>query len=148
VKLYNLSDDGLIRLWTGALMQIHLQHLFSGLDNTPDAQDSLSEQISGYTEWRSPGTPAVSVGWDWTLRIHTHRARSMTTCQRQGLPRSNLMLLDAQGRDLGLDNTSLYLAQWVDVHAARNCTQGGLPWQHEILTKYAPRMDYSPAAQL
>ena len=56
----------------------------------------LSE-ILGYTEWVSTETPAITIGWDWRLSA----SKGAASCLRFGEVRSNVMLMDDQGRDLG-----------------------------------------------
>jgi hypothetical protein len=123
-----ISQDGYIRLWPGTLDALALKHLFSGLDAdlAPPQHCTARGVVSGYTEWVSEGKPAISVGWDWQVQL-THLARPR--CMRAGLPRSNLMLVDATGQDLGADATSLYLAQWLDTHAVRSMLR---PWQAQV----------------
>lgn len=123
------SSDGYIRLWFGTLERLALKHLCSGRDadlalgsDTPAAAPAA---VSGYTEWVSEGKPAISVGWDWQALPGTQRP----VCVRAGLPRSNVMLVDAQGNDMGPDATSMFLAQWLDRHAARALDR---PWQTAV----------------
>lgn len=63
--------------------------------------------ITGYTEWLSDSAPAVSVGWDWSLG---------GSVQLNALPisiRTNLLLVDASGRELGFSGTTHALFEWL-----------------------------------
>jgi hypothetical protein len=66
--------------------------------------------ISGYTEWLSMTIPALSLGWDWMLGS----ADRVLRYQRIGEPRSNVMLIDVHGRDLGPRSSAVALALLVD----------------------------------
>ncbi len=107
------DDDGYIRLHRGALDQIRLVHLVSGLDEEEcrgGAAGAVHSAIRGYTEWSSASTPAVSVGWDWHIDT---LARPVSAACRDA-PRSNVMLVDEQGRDVGPDHTARCLRQLVE----------------------------------
>ena len=66
--------------------------------------------ISGYTEWISSTTPAISIGWDWRLDVTQGRPRYVL----EGFPRSNLMFQDAERRDLGPIRTATVLKAALD----------------------------------
>lgn len=92
---------------------IPMVHLLSGLDG--EKNDSNQSQtnacgISGYTEWVSSTTPVVTIGWDWRLEIAKGTARYVL----EGFPRSNLMFLDAERRDLGPIRTAAMLKASVE----------------------------------
>ncbi|WKB51106.1 DUF4902 domain-containing protein [Eleftheria terrae] len=83
------------------IQQTNFRHLFSGLD--PECLDGAlplcggaAAGISGYTEWVSCDEPLLSLGWDWRL---DHRS-GWPEVAAPGV-RSNLMLVDEQGFDLG-----------------------------------------------
>ncbi|CAZ88397.1 conserved hypothetical protein [Thiomonas arsenitoxydans] len=107
--MMTLSDDGLIRLTVEALRTIPFIHLLSGLDehngSPPTFEGASLDPISGYTEWVSTTSPVITLGWDWWLDasampfIYTH----------VGEPRSNVMIEDAQHRDLGRRKTDATL---------------------------------------
>lgn len=117
--MITLSADGHVRLTLATLLDLRLIHLISGLDdeNLPaPRQGATLSTISGYTEWVTQTKPVVTIGWDWSL--DTLRGQELV---REGEPRSNVMLLDCHGRDLGAEKTSLLLEaavdsfQWQDV---------------------------------
>ena len=108
-----LSPDGYVRLTLEQFQAIPLMHLLSGLD--PDEYPPLHEgasrtHISGYTEWVSEGTPVITLGWDWRMEGASGQARYLRT----GFPRSNIMLVDDQRRDLGPANTAKLLEATID----------------------------------
>jgi len=79
-----------------------------------------SHPITGYTEWVSHGTPAISIGWDWELIGVQGKAQLVLT----GTPASNLMFVDQHGHDLGSEQTRLLTATWLNT----------FPWQTETLS--------------
>lgn len=108
-----LSPDGYVRLTLEQFQWIPLVHLLSGLDH--DKYHSLHEgasqtHISGYTEWISETAPVITLGWDWRLEGASGRTHYLRT----GLPRSNIMLVDDQRRDLGPANTTKLLEVAID----------------------------------
>jgi len=111
-----LSNDGYIRLTLRQLQAVPLHHLLSGLD------EDCSATITGYTEWLSEGSPAITLGWDWCM---VGQAR----LQRVEDPRSNLMLVDDHGSDLGFDATLTALSAFVDA----------LEWQKTTLSALEER---------
>ena len=106
------DDDGYIRLPRRALDQLRLVHLVSGLDGEAcaGAAGAVYSAISGYTEWATTSSPAVSVGWDWHIDT---LARPVSAACRD-TPRSNVMLVDEQGRDIGPDHTARCLQRLLD----------------------------------
>ena len=109
------SDDGYLRLSQARMRAIPLSHLISGLDTDPAGSDTGAvgatlAAIAGYTEWISLTLPALSLGWDWMLESSDRELRYLRT----GEPRSNIMLLDHHGRDLGFVPTAVALALLVD----------------------------------
>lgn len=95
-----LSPDGYVRLTLEQLQWIPLGHLLSDLDHDeyPPLHEGASQtHISGYTEWVSETAPVITLGWDWRME----GASGQTHYLRTGFPRSNIMLVDDQRRDLG-----------------------------------------------
>ena len=126
-----LSEDGYLRMTASTFENIPLVHLLSGLDVEKIDSNQLQTNacgISGYTEWVSSSTPVVTVGWDWRIEIAEGTARYVL----DGLPRSNLMFLDAQRRDIGPFRTAAILKAAVEA----------MIWQEEtsnaISARYAP----------
>lgn len=117
-----LSQDGCIRLTFESFQQVEMVHLFSGMDeDQPIAMGTGASlhPITGYTEWVSHGTPAISIGWDWELIGTQGKAQLIQT----GTPGSNMMLVDQHGNDLGPARTRVSLATWLSTFA----------WQAETL---------------
>lgn len=108
-----LGEDGYVRLNFQALESVEFVHLMSRLDEDSDDADALSTDlcvISGYTEWISTTAPAITIGWDWQLEVSQVGPRYVSV----GLPRSNIMLLDGEQRDLGPDRTGTLIKTIVD----------------------------------
>ena len=107
--MMTLSDDGLIRLAVETLRTIPFAHLLSGLDehvgSPPTFEGASLDPVSGYTEWVSTTSPVITLGWDWWLD-----ASAMPLIYTPiGEPRSNVMIVDAQHRDLGRCRTDAAL---------------------------------------
>lgn len=107
--------DGFLRIALEDLLSVNLTHLVSGLDQgdpTGIRQCGTVTSIMGYTEWigEAPGT-TISLGWDWLLEQHQLGG---VTCVRIGLPRSNVMLVDAKRCDYGWNRNLQALATVVD----------------------------------
>lgn len=126
--MISLSDDGFVRLTLGSLMSLPLVHSVSGLDEE-DAQvqpeEAAPTTVSGYTEWLGPGDHVVTLGWDWHLVV----VNSGLRCVRVNQPRSNLMLVDVNSRDFGLQKTRMLLEAVID----------SFSWQEEIMRFIATR---------
>jgi hypothetical protein len=108
-----LCQDGYVRLDCKALQEIELIHLVSALDDDPSdilQCGSTTGVISGFTEWISTTRPVLSVGWDWIIGSSNGHAQYMMV----GKPRSNIMLVNDQSRDLGIDVTADLLIERLD----------------------------------
>lgn len=106
-----LSPDGYIRLPLASLNSLSFVHLFSESDE--DFLDELRAQTiparaAGFSEWKSDTDPAISLGWGWF--IHSRSERIMLA--PDGV-RSNVMLIDAHGYDLGPRKTSSLFSTWL-----------------------------------
>ncbi len=116
-----LSDDGYVRLTRDDLLGAPLIHMMSQIDeDNPDCpkEGSRAPTISGYTEWISTTTPALTVGWDWVRRQEHSRPRYL----RLNAPRSNIMLIDDERYDLGPDETNTLLESIIDA----------IPWEKQV----------------
>jgi hypothetical protein len=107
-----LSPDGYIRLPLASLDRLPLVHLFSESDT--DFLEELQAQTvpaktAGFSEWRSATEPAVSLGWGWF--VHNDSDRIMVA--PDGV-RSNVMLIDRHGYDLGQMRTSNLFSTWLN----------------------------------
>lgn len=109
-----ISTDGYIRITFEELRDILLGHLISGLDDDKPIllqEGAILTEISGYTEWVSNTFPAISIGWDWIIKPLEVNGDYY---KRSSEPRSNLMLIDAQQRDLGFAKTAALIEIVVD----------------------------------
>ena len=123
-----VSPDGLVRLSIDELLSMSISHLISGLDAEQGAHNAMCGQqtsISGYTEWVSNSTPAISIGWDWCIKS----TASQPYWTRVGSPRSNVMLVYATGGDAGWTKNLEILSTVVDA----------LPWREQIPQAVATR---------
>ncbi len=111
-----LSPDGLVRLSLDTILSMHLHHLISGMDEEdPPAPQDCGRQttLSGYTEWVGDKEPELTIGWDWTVESGGGKTR----WTRTGPPRSNIMLIDKDARDVGWEKSLAILATFVDAMA-------------------------------
>jgi hypothetical protein len=68
-------------------------------------------ELTGYTEWVSITSPAISTGSDWMFQSSQTRAAYYAKVSKL---RSNLMLVDPQKHDLGPDRTTTLIEKVVD----------------------------------
>jgi len=124
----HISPDGMLRLSISELLSTPITHLITGVDEdaarSPEACGTVAS-ISGYTEWVSSSTPAITIGWDWYIQLTIDQP----FWTRMGLPRSNVMLVDAAGYDSGWERNLEILATVVDA----------LPWRELIPDAVAAR---------
>jgi hypothetical protein len=129
VERIQISRDGYIRLLPATFSKLPLVHLISGLDEEPDSGASSSgarvSAIVGYTEWVTTESPAITIGWDWQLGASGGSA----SCARLGEVRSNVMLVDAEGYDLGPQRSSELLGTAID----------DMPWSDQVLSAIRDR---------
>ncbi|HWP20834.1 MAG TPA: DUF4902 domain-containing protein, partial [Burkholderiaceae bacterium] len=110
-----------IRLRARSLYTLPLLHLYSEWDPAADQGDlpgraeeaptarplrcgQALPELWGYSEWAGASDPLVSVGWDWRVRWGPG-----TLAWDAGELRTNLMLVDERGQDLGVAPTQLLL---------------------------------------
>ncbi len=120
--MFIASGDGYIRLKFELFQDVKMVHLYSGIDEekpitTGDGAHLTT--ITGYTEWVTQGTPALSIGWDWELIGVQGKARLIQT----GTLGSNLMFVNQHGLDSGAAQTLILLEGWLD----------SFPWQTATL---------------
>ena len=112
--MLSVSVDGYMRLSFAKLQTISLVHLISSLDeNSPTISHTgaMPTEIMGYTEWVSTSTPTITIGWDWQMDAdHNH-----ILLRRISEPRSNIMLQDSTGMNVGPTKTIFMLEVLVDV---------------------------------
>ncbi len=90
-------SDTRVRVTTADLERLQLKHIYS------EAEDALD---NGYTEWSAAYTRALTFGWDWNY----DRETGALVADWPQL-RTNLMVTDAAGADLGPEQTSACVAQ-------------------------------------
>ena len=114
-----VSDNGYVRLSYAELQAVRLIHRISGLDEAPATTvpgGATLTVITGYTEW--VGDSVVTIGWDWRMDA----AHNSVLLYRTSEPRSNVMIRDAQGADVGPVKTIALLETFIDA----------LEWQSEV----------------
>lgn len=118
-----VSTDGYIRLTLDELQAVALMHLSSGLDGSEAMQSpgaTIATDITGFTEWVSQGTPAISIGWDWEMTGQDSQCR----LHLLNHPRSNLMLIQNSNRiDVGQRANLALLKEFVNQ----------LLWQDDVI---------------
>jgi len=110
VPIIAVSADSYIRLTFEKFWKMKLVHLISGLDEDKSVwlqKGAISTEITGYTEWVSETTPALSIGWDWMIQTEG-------LYKRISQPRSNLMLMDSRQQDFGAVKTSALMEIVID----------------------------------
>lgn len=105
---FSSSTDGFIRMNENQLMSYPLQHIISIVES----RHTEASQIFyyGFTEWATSQTPALSTGWDWEFI----EQNGITSIKRIGLSRSNIMIVDLSGKDIGYDVTEILIEKRID----------------------------------
>lgn len=121
---FSISADGFIRMNENQLMNYPLQHLISIVESTQIEDSQIL--YYGFTEWVTSLTPALSTGWDWEFIEYN----GITSIKRIGLPRSNIMIVDVSGTDIGFEVTETLIEKKIDtlfweqfIYAQINTTQ-------------------------
>ncbi|MBJ9704954.1 DUF4902 domain-containing protein [Acinetobacter calcoaceticus] len=121
---FSISTDGFIRMNENQLMNYPLQHLISTVESTQIEDSQIL--YYGFTEWATSLTPALSTGWDWEFV----EQNGIASLKRIGLPRSNIMIVDVSGADIGFDVTETLIEKKIDtlfweqfIYAQINTTQ-------------------------
>ncbi|WP_336012318.1 DUF4902 domain-containing protein [Acinetobacter calcoaceticus] len=121
---FSISTDGFIRMNENQLMNYPLQHLISTVESTQIEDSQIL--YYGFTEWATSLTPALSTGWDWEFV----EQNGIASLKRIGLPRSNIMIVDVSGTDIGCDVTETLIEKKIDtlfweqfIYAQINTTQ-------------------------
>jgi len=104
----SISTDGFIRMNEDQLMTYPLQHVVSIIESTQIEESQIVYR--GFTEWATLKTPALSTGWDWEFI----EQNGFATLKRIGLPRSNIMIVDVSGTDIGFDVTETLIKRKID----------------------------------
>ncbi|MDR2250132.1 DUF4902 domain-containing protein [Acinetobacter sp.] len=103
-----ISTDGFIRMNENQLMNYPFQHVVSIIESTQIEESQIL--YYGFTEWATLKTPALSTGWDWEFV----EQNGFSTLKRIGLPRSNIMIVDVSGTDIGFDVTETLIERKID----------------------------------
>ena len=106
-----VSRDGYIRTVPTRIASLRFVHLASACDRTLLAElkaNAVPAFAAGYTEWVSETAPTVSLGWDWYWDVISNRFLLATNDVR-----SNVMLVDAHGYDLGMNRTAQLICMWL-----------------------------------
>jgi hypothetical protein len=123
-----MNNDGQIRLTYDGLQDLDLVHLISGLDEDGPPlsnEGAVQTAITGYTEWVTHSPPRVTLGWDWQMLAAPNQVELL----RVGEPRSNLMLQNGAGGDMGHEKSSMLLETFIDA----------FDWQSETLSSVSTR---------
>lgn len=89
------------------LYRTPLQHLYTEVLEAP--KNGQSPRCMGFTEWSGErGGRIVSLGWDW-VRLDDGALIESFDCAI----RSNMMMLDAKGYDLGIEQAELLLREHI-----------------------------------
>lgn len=106
-----MSPDGYIRLRLSCLDTLPFVHLVSASDDEL-LQELQSQTVparrAGFSEWVSDTVPPVSVGWGWFIHSDTERIMLAP----DGV-RSNVMLIDRSGYDLGPETSTRLFGAWL-----------------------------------
>jgi len=117
-----LSPDGYVRMPLATLDALSFDHLFSQCDDEflqELCAQTVPAAVAGFSEWKSRTDPAISLGWGWF--VHSRSQRVLLAPENV---RSNVMLIDARGYDLGPVQTANLFRLWLD----------GLSWQDSVGT--------------
>ena len=121
--------DAYVRMIIDDLQALVPKHLHSETDpDGPDLDaDELAGRVQGFTEWTIAGPRWLSLGWDWTFDVDSR----LLLAQWNTL-RTNLMVTNEAGDDMGADCTRLCIARLMArVHWEHTTAQVlGLRLQH------------------
>lgn len=104
-----MLDDLYIRLRDSEVLERTPDHLYSEMESTAGGDTPWQGEnvLQGVTEWAlAAGTRSITFGWDWTFEPEVKRLLA-----QWGTMRTNLMLVDGNGVDLGTDYTLLCIAR-------------------------------------
>jgi hypothetical protein len=115
-----MSTDGYVRLPLASLNGLSFVHLFSESDGEFLRElrvQTVPARSAGFSEWKSDSEPPISLGWGWFI----HEESDAILLAPDGV-RSNVMLVDKQGYDLGPIRTSHLFCTWLNT----------FPWQNVV----------------
>jgi len=70
---------------------------------------TIPARTAGFSEWVSETNPSISIGWGWF--VHSDSERMLLA---PDAVRSNVMLIDMQGYDLGAQKTANLFSSWLN----------------------------------
>ena len=108
----SVSPDGYIRLRLASLDALSFIHLYSESDSgflKELPSQTVRVRCAGFSEWVSDSNPTISIGWGWF--IHNDSERMLLA--PDGV-RSNVMLIDMHGYDLGPQKTASLFGTWLN----------------------------------
>lgn len=126
----HVSESGQVRATVDDLLSVYFFHHFSGLDievGDPSKGCGRPTAISGFTEWVGHSLFQISIGWDWHLEVEGDIVRLM----RADCPRTNVQLINSDGRDFAWEQNLQILGTIVDA----------LPWAISVETHFLPSDD-------
>ncbi|MCJ0765289.1 DUF4902 domain-containing protein [Variovorax terrae] len=117
------SGDYRVRIGRQALEASNFAHLHTGCDRAAwidnAGRPGQRPAFSGFTEWSGTvGQTILSLGWDWL----SWDGKAICTSPFDG-PRSNIMVIDAQGYDLDVPACEQHLRALIDRLAWRKAVQ-------------------------
>ncbi len=106
-----ISPDGYIRLSFSTFSSLPFVHLFTDRDLTL-LEELVGQEIpaksAGFSECISSTTPSISLGWAW----YQHRDSNCLLLAPE-IVRSNVMIVDMHGYDVGSKTTSNLISEWL-----------------------------------
>jgi hypothetical protein len=106
-------DDGYVRMNYSALNALSLDHLVTFSDSEFLMElymQGIPAATAGFSEWKTSTSNAVSLGMSWYVDLSTKRILLAPEPIR-----SNVMLIDRKGYDLGMPQTSRLLRNWLNL---------------------------------
>lgn len=111
-----MTNDYYLRIRLDQLSVLRFLHLSSDIDLFAEESAGSCQQegaaraqpICGFTEWLSEAQPAHSIGWDWVMAAPDGQLRV-----KDHTLRTNIMLIDGQGLDMGRQETEAALLKLV-----------------------------------
>lgn len=110
-SVLKISPDGYIRLSFATFSALPFVHLFSECDELLQHElqsQTIPANFAGFSECVSATTPAISLGWAWYIENDTD---SLLLAPEP--VRSNVMIIDMQGYDLGVSGTANLIGEWL-----------------------------------
>lgn len=109
--MFQVTSDGTIRMSMAELSALTLCHESSGLYSEPLPANECGRptHLIGFTEWIAEDTlgRVVTLSWDWRIDPFTGE------CLMEGLPYSNIELMDERGGAIAWRSALMLLAGYV-----------------------------------